>query len=138
MSLPGVSSRRSRYSSRSSVSNLGGTFPRFFVLKLVDTFTTATCVPPVDPKTAAQSLAHGHSLVTTAFSCAAAADKDRCLQGGGTCEILRDGYYVTNVLCVIVGAVTFTVFIRPAVRRLQALPLRAWRVGSPSVARGRK
>ncbi|RAL66783.1 hypothetical protein DID88_007566 [Monilinia fructigena] len=29
-----------------TVSNLGGTFPRFFVLKLVDYFTTATCIPP--------------------------------------------------------------------------------------------
>jgi MFS transporter, PAT family, solute carrier family 33 (acetyl-CoA transportor), member 1 len=113
------------------VSNLGGTFPRFFILKLVDTFTTATCVPPADPAAAAKTVAAGHSLITTSFSCAAGAEKDRCLKGGGTCEILRDGYYVTNILCVIVGTLTFVSYIRPVVRRLQALPLRAWRL-SPS------
>ena len=40
----------------------------------------------------------------------------------------RDGYYITNILCVIIGVVTFWGFIRPAARKLQALPLRAWRL----------
>ena len=44
------------------------------------------------------------------------------------CEISVDGYYITNVLCVIIGAVTFWAFIRPAAVKLQALPLKAWRL----------
>jgi hypothetical protein len=111
----------------SSVSNLGGTFPRIFVLKLVDFFTIATCIPPtVAP--AAGSLKG--ALVTTAFSCALEPEKNRCTNGGGTCQIERDGYYLTNILCVLIGTVTFVLFIKPAAKKLQSLPLRAWRLNS--------
>lgn len=59
----------------------------------------------------------------------AEAEKQRCLGGGGTCDISRDGYYITNVVCVVFGIVTFALYIRPAAMKLQALPLRAWRLG---------
>jgi MFS transporter, PAT family, solute carrier family 33 (acetyl-CoA transportor), member 1 len=98
-----------------TVSNLGGTFPRFFILKLVDVFTRATCVPPgslPDEKTLKGA------LVTTPFSCALEAEKERCRNGGGTCTIERDGYYITNVVCVIIGALTFWLFIRPTALKL--------------------
>lgn len=93
------------------VSNLGGTFPKYFILKLVDTFTSATCVGGKE-----------------AFSCVLEADKHRCTDLGGTCVVERDGYYITNVICVILGAITFFGFIREAAMRLQGLPLRAWRL----------
>ncbi|KAL2065300.1 hypothetical protein VTL71DRAFT_2969 [Oculimacula yallundae] len=109
-----------------TVSNLGGTFPRFFVLKLVDAFTTATCHPP-SASYVLDSKLRG-PLITTPFSCALGAEKDRCIQGGGLCDITTDGYYVMNVVCVIIGVVTFWGYIKPAALRLQALPLRAWRV----------
>ncbi|CAK7568665.1 MAG: hypothetical protein SEPTF4163_006663 [Sporothrix epigloea] len=106
-----------------TVSNLGGTFPRYFVLRLVDYFTTAVCQPG-----AADSTAHLKGpLVTEAFSCAVQSEKERCTNGGGICEMQRDGYYVVNILCVLAGTVAFTMFIRPQVLRLQALPLKAWR-----------
>ena len=109
------------------VSNLGGTFPRFFILKLVDTFTVATCTPPSSsPKSADLKGA----LITSPFSCVAEAEKHRCIDGGGACVIERDGYYITNVVCVIVGVVTFCAYIRPAAMKLQALPLRAWRLAA--------
>lgn len=107
-----------------TVCNLGGTFPRFFVLRLVDAFTSATCIP------GAQSEKLTGPAVTSPFSCAVQADKERCLAGGGTCEMQRDGYYIVNILCVIIGVVTFALFIRPKVMQLQALPLRAWRLSS--------
>ena len=110
-----------------SVSNLGGTFPRFFVLKLVDYFTVATCIPP-SPGSSLSSAELKSPLVTAAFSCALEADKHRCMDGGGTCNIERDGYYVTNVVCVIIGAITFWGYIKPAALKLQSLPLRAWRI----------
>jgi hypothetical protein len=110
-----------------TVSNLGGTFPRFFVLKLVDAFTVATCIPPSSTPSNLKS-----PLITEAFSCALAAEKDRCIKGGGVCDISRDGYYVMNIVCVIVGVVTFWGFIKPAALKLQALPLRAWRVAEGS------
>jgi PAT family acetyl-CoA transporter-like MFS transporter 1 len=116
--------------SLSSVSNLGGTFPRFFVLKLVDAFTSATCIPPPATFTLPKTLKG--PLVTTAFSCAQGAAKDRCIQGGGQCDIQRDGYYVMNIVCVIVGVITFWGFIKPAALKLQSLPLRAWRIAEGS------
>jgi hypothetical protein len=114
--------------SSSSVCNLGGTFPRYFVLRLVDVFTTATCNPPAndDP-----TLLKG-PLITEAFSCAIQAEKERCENGGGTCETLRDGYYTVNILCVVFGVATFVWYIRPKVMHLQSLPLRAWRLGGPA------
>ncbi|OKL62813.1 hypothetical protein UA08_01870 [Talaromyces atroroseus] len=108
-----------------TVSNLGGTFPKFFILKMVDMFTSATCIPPTTPPDASQLTG---DLVTSAFSCALEADKGRCQAGGGQCVVEHDGYYITNLLCVLIGAVTFYVYIRPTALKLQALPLRAWRV----------
>lgn len=110
-----------------TVSNLGGTFPRFFILKLVDYFTIATCLPPA-AGTGLSPAELKSPLVTEPFSCALELDKHRCLDGGGTCNISRDGYYITNVVCVLIGIVTFYFYIRPAALRLQKLPLRAWRI----------
>ncbi|KAK1144765.1 hypothetical protein N8T08_004776 [Aspergillus melleus] len=108
-----------------TVSNLGGTFPRYFILKLVDMFTEANCVPPSVPPPAEELKG---DLVTSAFSCALEPDKALCVNGGGTCHTIRDGYYTTNILCVLIGTVTFILFIKPAVLKLQNLPLRAWRL----------
>ncbi|KAL8854816.1 MAG: hypothetical protein Q9221_000322 [Calogaya cf. arnoldii] len=112
-----------------TVSNLGGTFPRFFILKLVDYFTLATCHPPVEPPKDLSTLKG--DLITSPFSCRLEAEKHRCLDGAGTCDILRDGYYITNIICVIIGVVTFWGYIRPAALKLQSLPLRAWRLVDP-------
>lgn len=113
-----------------TVSNLGGTFPKFFVLKFVDLFTSATCSPPSPAALAKLTLKAGAVPITTAFSCALEADKHRCIDGGGTCTIHRDGYYITNILFVILGAVTFWSYIQRKALALQALPLRAWRINS--------
>ena len=111
------------------MSNLGGTFPRFFVLKFVDIFTVATCEPPANPpKSDLLTRALKGPLVTQAFSCAQEADKHRCRDGGGFCNVTTDGYYVMNMICIIIGIVTFYGFIKPAVKKIQALPLKAWRI----------
>ncbi|MCJ1420766.1 hypothetical protein MMC32_007125 [Xylographa parallela] len=115
-----------------TVSNLGGTFPRYFILKLVDAFSAATCTPP--SHSFPEDKLKG-PLITNSFSCVLEAERHRCTNGGGTCEMTRDGYYITNILCVIIGVVTFWGFIRPAARRLQALPLRAWRLTEDNESR---
>ena len=97
-----------------TVSNLGGTFPRLFVLKLVDALTVASCVQlPAAP--------------SEPFSCALEGDKHKCKDLGGTCQVYTDGYYMTNIVCVVVGIISFVWYIRPKVEKLMALPLRAWR-----------
>lgn len=107
-----------------TVCNLGGTFPRYFVLRLVDVFTSATCHPgKVDESTQLRG-----PLVTVPFSCSLQPDKERCVNGGGICEMTRDGFYTVNILCVLFGAATFFWYIRPKVLHLQSLPMRAWRL----------
>ena len=106
-----------------SVCNLGGTFPRYFVLQLVDSFTVATCNPGKPGSSDTKS-----PLITEAFSCAVQSEKERCEAGGGTCEMIHDGYYVVNILCVLFGVATFLWYIKPKVLHLQSLPLRAWRL----------
>ncbi|EDN10814.1 conserved hypothetical protein [Histoplasma mississippiense (nom. inval.)] len=105
-----------------TVSNLGGTFPKFFILKLVDLFTNATCIPPTETPAGIKD------PITAQFSCALEADKLRCEAGKGVCQVYRDGYYTTNIICVIIGTITFFLYIRPAVLKVQQLPLRAWRL----------
>ncbi|KAK5114651.1 hypothetical protein LTR62_002224 [Meristemomyces frigidus] len=106
-----------------TVSNLGGTFPRFFVLRFVDAFSVATCIPPANAPADLKS-----ALITEPFSCVLEAEKHRCLNGGGVCDVSRDGYYIVNILCVVFGIVTFWGFIKPRALALQALPMRAWRL----------
>jgi MFS transporter, PAT family, solute carrier family 33 (acetyl-CoA transportor), member 1 len=94
------------------------------VLKLIDMLTVATCIPPsAPPATPLKS-----PLITAPFSCVAENERHRCVDGGGVCRISTDGYYLVNLMCVAVGALTFWSFIAGAVRRLQALPIRAWRL----------
>lgn len=107
-----------------TVSNLGGTFPRIFVLKMVDNFTVATCRATPDVKNPFEE-----------FSCALEADKHRCKDMGGMCDMQTDGYYITNIACVAIGLATFILYIRPATKRLTALPLKAWREASGDAGR---
>jgi len=90
------------------------------VLKLVDYFTAATCFPP-------KKLTTSLPAPFTSFGCALQQEKERCVNQGGLCVIQRDGYYITNVLCIIIGIVTFWGYIKPAATRLSALPLKSWR-----------
>lgn len=94
------------------------------MLKLVDSFTVATCHPSLDADTTKVK----GDLVTEAFSCAVQAEKERCENGGGTCHMSRDGYYAVNMLCVAFGVASFVWYIKPKVLHLQSLPLRAWRL----------
>ncbi|RMZ81012.1 hypothetical protein DV738_g2424, partial [Chaetothyriales sp. CBS 135597] len=112
-----------------TVSNLGGTFPKVFILKSVDLFTSATCIPPTSAAFDAFKKLHANAEpIQQAFSCSLEADKSRCLAGGGTCHVERDGYYITNIVFVIIGAVLFWTFIERKALALQALPLKAWRI----------
>ena len=99
-----------------TVSNLGGTWPRFFVLKAVDYFTISECQ------------VSKLSLLTTVGECTSDQGKAQCAAVGGSCHILRDGYYITSTVCVVIGTVLLVGYILPVCRRLQSLPAAAWRV----------
>lgn len=121
-----------------TVSNLGGTWPRPFVLKAVDALTTSHCTVPPSGAAAAASAAVDTLLGTDTSSGAAGAEctsdagRAACLAAGGQCRIDRDGYYVTTALCIAIGTATLLFYVAPVARRLQALPAAAWRVAAAS------
>jgi PAT family acetyl-CoA transporter-like MFS transporter 1 len=102
-------------------SNLGGTWPKYFVLQAVDHLTVRTC-----------ELATGASGPDPAsppppsLSCGAEGQLAHCRAQGGTCRTVVDGYYVVGVAGVVVGLCSL-LLIRPQLRRLEALPAAAWR-----------
>ncbi|KAN0129643.1 Acetyl-coenzyme A transporter 1 [Lactarius tabidus] len=100
--------------------NLGGTWPKFFVLKAIDFFTVATC----------QVNEAGSSLTVKAVECVSEQGKGHCSDIGGACITERDGYYITSVLCVGLGIIALVTYVLPTARKLQALPVSKWRVYS--------
>ncbi|KAF8061016.1 acetyl-coenzyme A transporter 1-domain-containing protein [Lyophyllum atratum] len=95
--------------------NMGGTWPKWFVLKGVDLLTDATC-----------QVAEGITLQTT--ECVSDHGKATCKDLNGECITRRDGYYAMSALCMVVGVVLLVTFIIPRARKLQALPISVWRV----------
>jgi hypothetical protein len=98
-----------------TISNLGGLWPKIIVLKAVDWFTSATCTPKAGKTFAA-------------FSCVAKEAKNMCEQSGGICTIQTDGYYITSMLCITIGATLFFGWIYKKMRFLESLPISSWRV----------
>ncbi|KAK0553842.1 hypothetical protein OC844_006250 [Tilletia horrida] len=115
-----------------TVSNMGGTWPRSFVLKAVDALTVANCQPPTSLKDnpATAELWNDPALQPAGFTkeCVSDAGQALCASAGGVCVIERDGYYATSAGCVAIGFVLLVGYIIPVCRRLQALPVQEWRV----------
>ncbi|KAK9465880.1 acetyl-coenzyme A transporter 1-domain-containing protein [Lipomyces arxii] len=105
-----------------TVANLGGQWPRVLVLFAVDYFTKATCEMDASKATEDQI----NTFIP--FSCAKQVDKQQCTTLGGMCDMKVDGYYVTNMICVSVGALLFFGFIRKKIMYLQTLDISKWRV----------
>ncbi|CAN6653684.1 hypothetical protein TRVA0_026S01948 [Trichomonascus vanleenenianus] len=104
-----------------TISNLGGQWPRLLIFYGVDFFTKATCRPSEGKD--------GESPLFQSFSCATEALKQQCVDQGGVCIKERDGYYVMNIVCILIGLALFFGFIQRMMTRLQRLPTSAWRVG---------
>lgn len=79
-----------------TISNLGGQWPKFLILNMIDFFTIKEC--------------------------------DELDQ----CTTIRDGYYITNWICITLSIVLFFTWIKRKVEVLQRLPKSAWRVKEPS------
>ncbi|KTW31294.1 uncharacterized protein T551_01366 [Pneumocystis jirovecii RU7] len=94
-----------------TVSNLGGTWPRYFILEGMDFFTKSYCSR------------------NTANLCKTHDDISACKKLDGHCIKNIDGYYVVNIFSVFIGTLLFFLFIKPSIEKLQRLPLKAWKVG---------
>ncbi|KAJ7596762.1 acetyl-coenzyme A transporter 1-domain-containing protein [Mycena floridula] len=100
--------------------NLGGTWPKWFILKGVDLFTVAHCKVP--------TTASAIELAAQAVECVSEHGKSICKQAHGKCMIETDGYYIISALCMAFGILFLVLFTIPSARKLQDLPLSAWRV----------
>ncbi|PFH54736.1 hypothetical protein AMATHDRAFT_52526 [Amanita thiersii Skay4041] len=96
-------------------SNMGGTWPKWFVLKGVDIFSEATCHVAGE-------------LAIKATECVSDHGKAHCAEVNGKCVTERDGYYIVSGLCMGFGVLFLIGYIVPTARRLQGLPTSAWRV----------
>ncbi|KAG2044232.1 acetyl-coenzyme A transporter 1-domain-containing protein [Suillus americanus] len=98
--------------------NLGGTWPKYFVLKGVDYFSEAYC-----------EVKEAHSeLLVKATECVSDHGKEVCSDIGGKCITERDGYYYVSALCMSFGVLFLVFYIIPTARKLQAVPMYRWRV----------
>ncbi|KAF9436723.1 hypothetical protein BGZ76_003165 [Entomortierella beljakovae] len=97
-----------------TLSNFGGTWPRYFVLEAVDYFTVSSC-SVVD--------SNGQD-----FSCSAEPGKSLCEKLGGGCVLDKDGYYIVSSACVLVGGLLLVFYIAPTIRYLESLPTKKWKL----------
>ncbi|KAH3680222.1 hypothetical protein WICMUC_000487 [Wickerhamomyces mucosus] len=95
-----------------TLSNLGGQWPKFIVLSLIDILSVSSCVTS-----------------TSKYNCKTEDCKSFCTaKDGGKIIFDRDGFYITNLLCITVGLVLFFSFIKKKVLHLQSLSISQWRV----------
>ncbi|KAI9101936.1 acetyl-coenzyme A transporter 1 [Phlyctochytrium arcticum] len=112
-----------------TLSNLGGTWPRFFVLEAVDYFTDSYC-----DTTGNGTITKNPS--TTRIPCITDPQKTHCIDDlGGQCIVARDGFYFVGIISVVLGLFTCLFIIRPQVLWLQDLPDKAWRLQKTKKAR---
>lgn len=115
-------------------SNFGGTWPKFFVLEAVDSFTIASCsVPDADGQGNTRRRRGCVDIYLCAvdmveFSCVEESGLTQCKELGGSCDISRDGYYIVGTACVLLGLALLQAYIRPVVRHLESLSKRSWRI----------
>lgn len=98
---------------------MGGILPRIPIMKLIDFASKSTCQYP------ATHLRQG-TTPTTQTLCDTLERKTTCIQGGGRCHIVFDGYYVIGAVCLALGTAVFLLYLRPTVARLQKLAISEW------------
>ncbi|XP_063932629.1 uncharacterized protein LOC135144531 [Zophobas morio] len=98
-------------------SNFGGTWPKYFVLKLVDHFTIAKCS-------------------TTGQDCVTELGKAACRnsfasdQTPGVCLIIQEGFYYVSLICIICGSLLYLLFVRPTAKYLERLDVSVWKISN--------
>ncbi|KAI5959407.1 uncharacterized protein KGF55_005384 [Candida pseudojiufengensis] len=93
-----------------TLSNYGGTWPRIFIFFLIDKITISEC----------------NSSKGT-FRIDSEKGRESCIADGGAVKIIRDGYYYTNALCIILG-ICILLWVKKKAVYLQSLPNSAWRI----------
>eukprot|EP00475_Leptophrys_vorax_P013550 TRINITY_DN19921_c0_g2_i1.p1 TRINITY_DN19921_c0_g2~~TRINITY_DN19921_c0_g2_i1.p1 ORF type:complete len:300 (-),score=72.98 TRINITY_DN19921_c0_g2_i1:31-930(-) len=99
-----------------TIANLGGTWPKFFVLYLIDSLTVK---PTMVQEEVEQEI----------FEAAAAAAGATLSSSSSSAEgsIFQDGYYIVGLSCVCLGVVWFFMNYKTLLR-LQSVELKVWRI----------
>lgn len=98
-----------------TLSNFGGTWPRIVVMWMISSFTVSRCEVP--------SLGKDYLLYGSEKSQECLVDLDP----SGKITVVRDGYYVVNALCILLGLLLYFGFLRRQAQNLQHLPISSWR-----------
>lgn len=99
-----------------TVSNLGGTWPKYFLMKSVDYFTVARCSTNPSVRCVHQGVDKYKVLESNL------GDDFNC----GECVILKNGYYYTTLLSLAFGVIFILTFAK-RIKSLESLPSEAWR-----------
>lgn len=109
-----------------TLSNLGGQWPKIIALYLIDSFSSSICVENAfapDSKSRANIFKD-----KPYYQCYQSDLKTQCIDNGGSCISIKDGYYTTNFICIVLGLVLYYGWIRKTAMHLETLPIGAWRV----------
>eukprot|EP00096_Caligus_rogercresseyi_P010209 TRINITY_DN3640_c0_g1_i1.p1 TRINITY_DN3640_c0_g1~~TRINITY_DN3640_c0_g1_i1.p1 ORF type:complete len:534 (+),score=141.53 TRINITY_DN3640_c0_g1_i1:94-1695(+) len=101
-----------------TLNNLGGNWPSTLALWLVDYFTLKRC-----------NLPSNTTNVTEFDEWNDCFGKDhKCTKAGGTCETLREGYFIECLVCTAFGILWLKIWGEKTVRRIQEVSISDWRV----------
>ncbi|KAI9911069.1 hypothetical protein PsorP6_008839 [Peronosclerospora sorghi] len=103
-----------------TVSNLGSKWPNSLSLAVVDHLTTRECLGGVF---------HDQVLDIGSRTCSNAEERKACVDAGGECLIVRDGFYVESIVCLVIG-VAWLLFFYRRIQFLQNLKIEKWRVNA--------
>lgn len=95
-----------------TLSNFGGTWPRLIIMAMINHFTVYKCVIPDTNQV----------YVTQGGNMQACTEVLK-----GTVTILRDGYHITNIVCITVGLLLYFGYLKKKILHLQSLPISSWR-----------
>lgn len=98
-----------------TLSNFGGTWPRIIVMSMINYFTVSRCEMP--------SIGKDYLFNGSNKNHDCKIDSDPL----GKITIVRDGYYVVNALCIILGLLLYFGFLKGQAQKLQHLPISSWR-----------
>ncbi|EPY52212.1 acetyl-CoA transporter [Schizosaccharomyces cryophilus OY26] len=93
-----------------TLSNLGGTWPQYIMLKLTDWVTFSYC------------------STDDSLQCITDDLKNQCMDSGGHCIYKRDGYYFTSIVGIFLSIFLCIIAIFPIVRQLNKVSASSWHI----------
>jgi hypothetical protein len=101
-----------------TLANIGVVVPKLGIFAAIDALTIRRCSSGLNEA--------GWLDAACGPASAAGAADGACLEAGGSCMIVRDGFYVLSGVAVVSG-IWIAFWLTATLRRLETLPLTAWR-----------